>query len=168
MKKILIALTIAAVSWVASADYIFNWSVGNHPALAEEDSFVYVMVTPDAMTAPESGTIVNAAEYTGFAWEEAAYASTYMSGAWEPSVAYVNGKSYSDMVFNFIVSGGIYDGYVRKLLGGELSKYMADASGEGSTQTLNIGYYGFMIPEPSSALLLLLGAALVGLKRKVV
>lgn len=176
MKKFLLALGFTAVSMVASADYIFGWTSGEDHVAYRSDGFeyVYLTVTPSGDTGkPEDGEKPLAAYNAGTSWstdwEGETYPSTSAPGDGEPAFAWI-GTDYlgSDYVFNFIVKGGDYDGYLRQFSGGSLSGMMVQSgSGDNPSTILNIGAYGFMIPEPTSGLMLLFGLAALGLKRKV-
>lgn len=170
MKKILIALMVAAASMVASAEYIFGWTSGEgHVAYQSEGfEYVYLTVTPSGDTGkPEDGTAPYAA-YNDYGWVKTDYASTSAPGDGEPAFAWIGSEYFgSEYVFNFIVKGGDYDGYVRQFSGGSLSGMTVQSgSTENPSNILNIGAYGFMIPEPTSGLLMLFGLAALGLKRK--
>lgn len=171
MKKFLLALGFAAVSMIASADYIFGWTSGEDHVAYKSDGFEYVYLTitkSGEIGLPEDGTAPYAA-YNDYGWVKTDATSTSAPGDGEPAFAWLTDTYLgSDYVFNFIVKGGDFDGYVRQFSGGALSGMtVSTGSAENPSKILNIGSYGFMIPEPSSALLLLVGAALVGLKRKV-
>lgn len=178
MKKFLLALGFTAVASVASAEYIFGWTLGEDHVAYRSDGFeyVYLTVTPSGDTGkPEDGTAPNAAYNAGTSWstdwEGKTYPSTSAPGDGEPAFAWIGNDKYlgSDYIFNFIVKGGDYDGYVRPFSGGEMKAFsVSSASGDNPSSVLNIASYGFMIPEPTSGLLLLFGLAALGLKRKAV
>ena len=172
MKKstLLFVLMALALNFSAKAGYVFSWSV-NESSIWNDYSYVAIAVKQ------ASGDI----SYLMSA-ENASSPSLYAKGSATPAVADVS--SYFDSNGKYLASDYADYSYALVLVNSEFSQILATsyyytldsllanakvyetASAAQQAGAVNTVNYNSIIPEPTSGLLLLIGGALLALKRK--
>lgn len=178
-NKVLTALLTAVIASVASADILY-WLV-NSDVTIEGSSTVGTTWNYAALYALDSdGKIVSSAPFTSYTWDSSGDVSSGTSyihkEAFDPMAYAQIGSDYSGYSFYIElanIQGETTTGIARstQVSASELSKAISSSAefnaGWSSINAMGSSGLTFTaIPEPTSGLMLLVGAAILGLRRK--
>ena len=168
--KTLMLVAAATMSTQLFGSYVFNWRLVTAPASAQDYSYAVIAVyNGDAKATTLLGTVsgdLPQADKTSIASK---FYSSYLTEDLYASADITQIMSYKDAAYAYVVelynsTGGLIDKTGRYTYADLIAGYEFETGGTGAPAGIKNVYS--IIPEPTSALLLMVGLGLLGLKRK--